>query len=81
VHPAAQYRLIGMQLVSDGKLSIITKKLKAVNGCALSTALQVIEEEGILSPETTLEALGFVVEWRGLDPDHATIRKRSSVLR
>jgi hypothetical protein len=27
-----------------------------------------------------LEALGFVVEWRGLDPDNATIRRKSSVL-
>jgi len=80
-YPAAQYRLIGMQLISEGKLSEITKKLQAVNGCALSTALQAIEEEGVSSPETTLEALGFVVEWRGLDPDNATIRKRSSVLR
>lgn len=80
-HPAAKYRLIGMQLISEGKLSEITKELQAVNGCALSTALQTIEEEGIVSPETTMEALGFVVEWRGLDPDNATICKRSSVLR
>jgi predicted nuclease of restriction endonuclease-like RecB superfamily len=79
-NPAAQYRLIGMQLISVGKLREITKKLQAVHGCALSTALQTIEEEGIVSPETTLEALGFVVEWRGLDPDNATIRRKSSLL-
>jgi hypothetical protein len=79
-NPAAQYRLIGMQLISEEKLRKITKKIQAAHGCALSTALQIIEEEGILSPETTLEALGFVVEWRGLDPDNATIRWKSSVL-
>jgi predicted nuclease of restriction endonuclease-like RecB superfamily len=80
-NPAAHYRLIGMQLISDGKLKEITKKLQAVNGCVLSTALKTIEEEGVLSPETTLESLGFVVEWRGLDPENATIRKKSSALR
>jgi predicted nuclease of restriction endonuclease-like RecB superfamily len=79
-NPAAQYRLIGMQLISEEKLRKITKKIQAAHGCALSTALQIIEEEGILSPETTLEALGFVVEWRGLDPDNATIRWKSSLL-
>ncbi|MGZ4950469.1 MAG: DUF790 family protein [Halobacteriota archaeon] len=77
---AAHYRLIGMQLISDGKLKAITKKLQAINGCVLSTALQTIEEEGILAPETTLEALGFVVEWRDLDPENATISKKSNVL-
>jgi uncharacterized protein len=81
VNPAAQYRLIGLQLISDGKLREITKKLQAVKGCVMSTALQIIEEEGILSPETTLEALGFVVEWRGLDPEKATISRKPSVLR
>jgi hypothetical protein len=80
-NPAAHYRLIGMQLISDGKLKEITKKLQAVNGCVLSTALKTIEEEGVLSPETTLESLGFVVEWRGLDPENATISKKSSALR
>jgi len=71
-----------MQLISEGKLSeILKKKLQAVNGYALSTALQTIGEDGITSPETTLEALGLVVEWRGLDPDNATIRKKTSVLR
>jgi hypothetical protein len=80
-NPAAHYRLIGLQLISEGKLREITEKLQAVNGCVLSTALQTIEEEGILSPEKILETLGFVVEWRGLDPENATIRKKSSVLR
>ncbi len=80
-NPAAQYHLIGMQLVSDDKLSAIIKKIQVVHECALSVALQTIEEEGISSPETTLEALGFVVEWHGLDPDKATIRTRSRALR
>jgi predicted nuclease of restriction endonuclease-like RecB superfamily len=74
-NPAPQYRLIGVQLISERKLRSITKKLQALNDCALSLALKAIEEEGISSPEATLEALGFSVEWHGLDLDNATIRK------
>lgn len=75
-NPAAHYSLIGTLLISEQKLDTIVVKLKAFEGGALPAALSMIEEEGVLSPEKVLEALGYVVEWRGLDPDSATIRKK-----
>jgi type II secretory pathway component PulM len=74
-NPAAHYRLIGTLLVSERKLDTIAERLKALEGGVLPAALGIIEEEGISSPEKVLEALGYIVEWRGLDPDSATIRK------
>lgn len=78
-NPAASYRLIGTLLVSEHKLETIAKRLNALEGGVLPAALGIIEEEGISSPEKVLEALGYVVEWRGLDPDSATIRKQHDV--
>jgi len=75
-NPAARYRLIGTLLISEQKLDSIVEKLKALEGGVLPPALSMIEEEGISSPEKVLEALGYVVEWRGIDPDSATIRKK-----
>ena len=79
VNPAAHYRLIGTLLISQQKLRALAKRLEALESSALPTALGAIEEAGFSSPEKLLEALGYVVEWRGLDPDSATIRKRPEV--
>jgi hypothetical protein len=78
-NPAAHYCLIGTLLISEQKLGVIAERLEALEGGTLPAALSVIEEEGLSSPEKVLEALGYVVEWRGLDPDSATIRKQPHV--
>ena len=78
-NPAAHYRLIGTLLISEQKLGVIAERLEALEGGTLPAALSVIEEESLSSPEKVLEALGYVVEWRGLDPDSATIRKQPHV--
>jgi predicted nuclease of restriction endonuclease-like RecB superfamily len=78
-NPGAQYRLIGTLLISEQKLRVIAERLEALEGSALPAALGAIEEEGFSSPEKVLEALGYVVKWRGLDPDSATIRKQPGV--
>jgi predicted nuclease of restriction endonuclease-like RecB superfamily len=78
-NPAARYRLIGTLLISEHKLDTIAERLQVLKGGVLPAALGIIEEEGISSPEKVLEALGYVVEWRGLDPDSATIRKQHDV--
>jgi len=71
--------LIGTLLISEQKLGVIAERLEALEGGTLPAALSVIEEEGLSSPEKVLEALGYVVEWRGLDPYRATIRKQPNV--
>jgi hypothetical protein len=81
INPMEPYRLIGRQLVNERKLVAIKLKLKELHNRALPNALRAIEEEGITSPAILLEALGFVVEWRGLDPDTAHIRVKSEGLR
>jgi predicted nuclease of restriction endonuclease-like RecB superfamily len=73
----AGYRLIGVQLVSEQKLAAIADKLRLLSRDTLPAALSAIEEEGLASAEKTLEALGYVVEWRGLDPERAVIRRQS----
>ncbi|MGA3197797.1 MAG: DUF790 family protein [Halobacteriota archaeon] len=78
-NPAAHYRLIGTLLISEQKLGVLAERLEALEGSALPAALGAIEEEGLSPPEKVLESLGYVVEWRGLDPDSATIRKQSDV--
>jgi hypothetical protein len=78
-NPTARYRLIGTLLISEHKLDTIAERLEALEGGILPAALGIIEEEGISSPEKVLEALGYVVEWRGLDPDSTTIRKQHDV--
>ena len=77
-NPVAHYQLIGSVLVSAQKLGKIAEVLRALNGGTLSDALAVVAKQGMPSPEKVLAALGYAVEWRGLDPDAATIRKKKA---
>jgi hypothetical protein len=78
VNPVAHYQLIGSVLVSAQRLEKIDEALSALNGGTLSDALAVIAKQGMPSPEKVLDALGYTVEWRGLDPDTATVRKKKA---
>ncbi|HYA33383.1 MAG TPA: DUF790 family protein [Candidatus Bathyarchaeia archaeon] len=75
-NPRGAYHLIGTQLISHKKLMAIADKLQQLVDDTLPAALAAIEEEGVTSPEKILDALRYSVVWRGIDPDHATIRKR-----
>jgi hypothetical protein len=77
ISPIDPYRLIGRQLIHEQKLAAIKFKIKELQSRALPAVLKAIEEEGITSAATLLEALGFAVEWRGLDPDNACVWVKS----
>jgi len=73
--PAKEYRIIGDVLIREKKLNDISVKLSKLNDDKLSTALKLIEAEGVKAPYQILQSLKFIVEWHGLDPDKATIRR------
>ncbi len=74
-NPVARYRLIGSTLISERRLDEIDSRLQKLSGCTLSEALETITAAQLPFPEKILNTLGYVVEWNGLDPDAATIRK------
>ncbi len=73
--PAKGYRIIGDVLIREKKLNDISVKLSKLDDDRLSTALKLIEGEGVKAPYPILQALKFTVAWHGLDPDKATIRR------
>jgi len=66
------YRLLGKMLVSEAKLALVKSRLEELGDRSLSEALRLIEEEGLKDTAQVLEALGYRVRWRGLDPAKAT---------
>ncbi|MDD1721409.1 MAG: hypothetical protein LUP95_05425, partial [Euryarchaeota archaeon] len=74
-NPVADYRLIGSVVISERRLEEIDEKLQKLDGCTLSEALDTVTAAQLPFPEKILDALGYVIDWNGLDPDAATIRK------
>ena len=73
--PVHGHQIIGDALIGEQKLSDISRKLDELNDDKLSTALKLIEAEGVKAPFQILQALKFTVEWHGLDQDKATIKR------
>jgi len=42
----------------------------------VSAVTQAITEEGVKKPYQVLDALGYAVKWRGLDPEESIVYKR-----
>ncbi len=76
--PVKGYRLIGEILVSEKKLDEIDAKVKQLGEAKLPTVIELMRDIGIGAPYQVLEALGYHVNWHGLDPDKATISKRKN---
>jgi len=70
----AGYRLVGNLLLSDRFLAELDAKLSPLVGKPLPEALSVLEGSG--EPLALLEALGYSVEWRGIDLGRAVLSKR-----
>jgi hypothetical protein len=68
--------LIGDLLISRGKLENIRARIEAMGKPALQEALEIIREEGGDAPYQILEALGYGVRWRGLDPGAAQLYRK-----
>ena len=73
------YRLLGDLLISEVTLHLIEEQLTQrteEGGLTLHEATQLIEELGGVRTTRILEALGYNVEWHGIDPDKARIRRK-----
>jgi predicted nuclease of restriction endonuclease-like RecB superfamily len=74
------YRLLEDVLISEATLNLIEEQLTQKTeekALTLKEATQLIEEWGGLRPTRILEALGYGVEWHGIDPDKARIRRKA----
>jgi hypothetical protein len=69
------YRMIGDLLVSEAKLSRIDSALSALQENTLSRAMELIEGEGLKNADQIIRALGYEVQWRGMDVKRALITK------
>lgn len=74
-NPIAHYKLVGSVVISERRLEEIDDKLRTLSGGTLSEALDIITAAQLPFPEKILDALDYTVEWNGLDPDAATVRK------
>ena len=72
------YKLAGDLLVSDKKLQEIGVKLESLSTNSLSTALELIENEGIPNPYDVLSTLNFGIHWNGLDSKKSSIYKKQN---
>jgi hypothetical protein len=76
------YSRIGDIFIKETKLREIDKKLeKHLNfeELNLDKASRIIEEEGGRKPAQILEALGYRIEWKGIDPKSARIHRKAPV--
>ena len=73
------YLLLGDTLVSDSTLEVIGKRLDervGVGALALAEATELVEGLGGARPSRIIEYLGFTIEWRGINPEMAEVRRR-----
>ncbi len=69
------YRRIGDYLVSLSKVAKLKRELQALGqDLSLSEAVKVIETEGLQNPQQVLTALGYTIEWEGLDYDKSRVK-------
>lgn len=76
------YRQLGDLLIKEGMLSEIKQRLEdALRQHELNSyeASQIIENAGGRKPTLLLEALGYEIEWHGIDPHSAKIRRRDKL--
>ncbi|MEM2905080.1 MAG: DUF790 family protein [Candidatus Bathyarchaeia archaeon] len=72
------YRLLANILVSETKLKRIDRRIKELPELSLPKVIQTVEAEGVKEPYQVLEALGYEVRWRGLDPEKAVVTRKPS---
>jgi predicted nuclease of restriction endonuclease-like RecB superfamily len=75
-----EYRLLGDVLIRESKLNMIEKRLnqRAKEGSlTLNEVGRLIEESGGLRPTKVLEALGYRIEWHGINPEKAKVYRKT----
>jgi hypothetical protein len=72
------YRLLGEALVSDLVLERIGKCLNErmrEGGLSLAEAAMLVEDLGGASPSSVIGYLGCTIEWHGINPEKAMLRR------
>ena len=73
------YRLLGDVLISESTLADIGRHLdeRMEEGVlTLNEAVSLVEELGGARPSRILEHLGYRIEWRGINPEKAEVRRK-----
>ena len=74
------YTRLGDMLIRDSKLKQIQERLKKRLGegkLSLGEASRIIEDLGGRRPTSILDALGYRVEWHGIDPESAKVCRKA----
>lgn len=74
------YRLLGDQLVSRKTMNVIDAEISAAGTKKYADAVKILEIHGVKNPAQVLDALGYRIAWKGLDPANAEIVKISGDL-
>ena len=75
------YRLLGDVLISDSTLEEIGRRIEErmdEGVLTLNEAVRLVEELGGARPSRVLEHLGYRIEWHGIDPEKAEVRRKQS---
>ncbi len=70
------YVRVGDSFISEKKMERLRKRIAELSGPTLSEAQSIIEEEGIGEYSYVIEALGYEVEWQGLDVTASRLIRR-----
>ena len=76
------YRRLGDMLIKESKLKEIRGRLEKrldQGELSLGEASRIIEDAGGRRPTSILDALGYRVEWHGIDPKLAKIRRKGNI--
>ena len=76
------YTRLGDMLIKESKLKEIQEKLEKrleKHELNLREASKIIEDAGGRRPTTILDALGYKIEWHGINPQSANIRRRNKI--
>ena len=74
------YTRIGDMLIRETKLKEIQERLEEQldqGELSLGQASEIIEDAGARRPTSILDALGYRIEWHGIDPQSAKIRGKT----
>ncbi len=70
------YVRVGDSFISEVKMERLRERIAELSGPTLSEAQSIIEEEGIGEYSYVIEALGYEVEWHGLDVTASRLIRR-----
>jgi len=75
------YHLLGDVLISDSTLEEIGRRIEErmeEGVLTLNEAARLVEERGGARPSRVLEHIGYRIEWHGIDPEKAEVRRKQS---